>query len=68
MNRLEWLETQSCAAASSGSAIPERGVSEHWTNVAVAGGLEATDSIRIESRVAESIVVRSRRACGGNVK
>jgi hypothetical protein len=52
-----------CAQQVAGSAMVERGVSEYWTSQPIYLGIEIVDSIRIESRAPESIVLRARRLC-----
>jgi Tfp pilus assembly protein PilV len=61
--RLESMMVLPCGAVTSGAAMLERGVAETWITTPVASGLELTDSIHIESRVSESLVLRARRLC-----
>jgi Tfp pilus assembly protein PilV len=62
-SRLEWLRSGSCASAPSGSATLEPGVTERWVSTPIGGGQEFFDSIRIEGRAPEYVVLRSRRLC-----
>jgi Tfp pilus assembly protein PilV len=61
--RLEWLASGPCDSAPSGAATLEPGVTERWSSAPVAGGRELLDSVRIESRVPEYIVLRTRYLC-----
>jgi Tfp pilus assembly protein PilV len=62
-SRIESQLALPCSTQSGGTAVSERGVSETWWSVPIAAGSELTDSIRIESRSGESIVLRIRRLC-----
>jgi Tfp pilus assembly protein PilV len=63
VSRLEALTAVPCASIAGGTARLERGVSESWTVSSVGTGRELTDSIRIESRAPEVLVLRVRRSC-----
>ena len=62
-SRLEWLMSASCASGQSGSATLEPGVTERWAATAIGGGQELLDSIRIEARTTEYVVLRARHLC-----
>jgi Tfp pilus assembly protein PilV len=62
-SRIESMLVVACAQQVAGSAMVERGVSEYWTSQPIYLGIEIVDSIRIESRAPESIVLRARRLC-----
>jgi Tfp pilus assembly protein PilV len=62
-SRLEWLASGQCVSATSGSATLEAGVTERWTSTPIAGGQELLDSVRIEARAPEYLVLRARRLC-----
>jgi Tfp pilus assembly protein PilV len=62
-SRLEWLMSGSCASAPSGSATPESGVTERWVSTPIGGGQEVLDSVRIDGRAPEYLVLRARRPC-----
>jgi Tfp pilus assembly protein PilV len=62
-SRLEWLTSRSCASTSSGSTTLEPGVTERWVSTAIGGGEELLDSIRIEARAPEYLVLRARHLC-----
>lgn len=62
-NRLERLATLPCAMMSDGSATLERAVTETWTAVRTGPTVALTDSIEIDGRTPEYIVVRRRATC-----
>jgi Tfp pilus assembly protein PilV len=62
-NRVESLLLMGCTQQAAGNATLERGVSESWTSQPIHFGIEIVDSVRITSRVPESIVLRGRRLC-----
>jgi Tfp pilus assembly protein PilV len=62
-SRLEWLASGPCSAAPSGSATLEPGVTERWVGSPIGGGQELLDSIRIDARVPEYLVLRVRHLC-----
>ena len=61
--RIEWLASGSCAPASSGEVMLEAGVTERWGSTPIGAGQELLDSIRIDARVPEYVVLRARRLC-----
>jgi Tfp pilus assembly protein PilV len=62
-SRLEWLASGPCSSAPSGSATLEPGVTERWVSTPIGGGQELLDSVSIEARVPEHLVLRARRLC-----
>ncbi len=62
-SRLEWLATGNCVSMPSGLTTLDPGVTERWSSAPIAGGQELLDSVRIEARVPEYIVLRTRRLC-----
>jgi Tfp pilus assembly protein PilV len=62
-SRIEWMAARPCGTASSGSATLERGVTELWRSTALMGSRELLDSIRVDSRSPEHLVLRARSAC-----
>ena len=62
-SRLEWLASGPCALAPSGSATLEPGVTERWASTPIGEGEELLDSVRIEARTPEYLVLRARRLC-----
>jgi Tfp pilus assembly protein PilV len=62
-SRIEWLATTACASSSSGTITLERNMTETWLTTPVAGGREVMDSIRIDGREPEHLVLRTRVTC-----
>lgn len=62
-SRLEWLASGRCGLIPSGSATLEPGVTERWLNASIGAGQELLDSVRIEARAPEYLVLRARRLC-----
>jgi Tfp pilus assembly protein PilV len=62
-SRLESLASQPCGSSTSGKTTPEPGVTETWSSVSTAGGRDLLDSVRIDSRFPEQLVLRSRISC-----
>jgi Tfp pilus assembly protein PilV len=62
-NRVETMLSRPCQLGEAARMSLERGVIESWASSAVGTGVELTDSIRIESRTPESVVLRVRRLC-----
>jgi Tfp pilus assembly protein PilV len=62
-NRLERLAALPCGAMSGGTARLERGVDESWTVERLSHSVELTDSIEIDTRPAERVVIRRRVSC-----
>jgi Tfp pilus assembly protein PilV len=62
-NRLERLAAVPCASAAGGAASLERGVTETWSAERILRGIELSDSIEIDARVPERVVVRRRNPC-----
>ena len=62
-NRLERLATLPCAMMTGGSATLERAVTETWTAIRTGPIVELTDSIEIDGRSPEYVVVRRRATC-----
>lgn len=62
-SRIEFLASHPCGQSTSGQATLEPGVTESWASVSIVGGVDLSDSIRIDSRFAERLVLRARVTC-----
>ena len=62
-NRLERLSALPCGAVAAGAAPLERGVTEVWSAQHSAASVELSDSVEIEARPPERIVIRRRVPC-----
>lgn len=62
-NRLERLAAAPCAAMAGGTAAPEPGFVEVWAVRALRDAVELTDSIDLQGRSPEQIIVRRRVLC-----
>jgi hypothetical protein len=62
-SRLEWLAAGSCSSAPSGAATLERGVTERWSTTPIGPVRELLDSVRIDGRAPEYLVLRARHLC-----
>jgi Tfp pilus assembly protein PilV len=62
-SRLEQLASRPCNSTTSGAEVLERGVTERWLSTPIVGGQELLDSVRIDARVPEHLVLRVRVTC-----
>lgn len=62
-SRIEWLASRRCLSTPAGTTTLERGVTESWVSTPIVGGQELMDSIRIDARDPEHLVLRVRVLC-----
>lgn len=62
-SRLDWLMSGPCTSSAAGAATLEAGVHEWWVSTPIGVGRELVDSVRVEGRRLERLVLRTRRLC-----
>ena len=62
-SRLEQLASRPCNSTTSGAEVLERGVTERWVSTPIVGGQDLMDSVRIDARDPEYLVLRTRVTC-----
>ena len=62
-SRVEWLASRQCLSIPPGTLQLESGVTETWATKPIAGGQELLDSVSIDGRNPEQLVLRTRVVC-----